>query len=86
MLLRRLGVFVGGWTLEAACAACEGDGLAEEAIGDVLGRLVTRSLVVAEHGELSVRYGCWRRCAPTRSAGWMKPARHGRSAVGTPAS
>jgi predicted ATPase/DNA-binding CsgD family transcriptional regulator len=56
VLLRRLGVFVGGWTLEAVRVVCGGDGLDEEAVVDVLGRLVTRSLVVAQHSGLSVRY------------------------------
>jgi non-specific serine/threonine protein kinase len=56
VLLRRLGVFVGGWTLQAATAVCGGDGLAGEAVVEALGRLVIKSLVVAEHGELSVRY------------------------------
>jgi predicted ATPase/DNA-binding NarL/FixJ family response regulator len=56
VLLRRLGVFVGSWTLAAGEAVCSGDGLADKAVADVLERLVTRSLVVAEHLELSVRY------------------------------
>jgi predicted ATPase/DNA-binding NarL/FixJ family response regulator len=56
VLLRRLGVFVGGWTLPAAEAVCAIDGLAENTVADVLERAVARSLVVAEHLELSVRY------------------------------
>jgi predicted ATPase/DNA-binding NarL/FixJ family response regulator len=56
MLLRRLAVFVGGWTLQAATEVCRGSGLAEESAVEALGRLVTKSLVVAEHGDLSVRY------------------------------
>jgi non-specific serine/threonine protein kinase len=56
LLLRRLGVFVGGWTLAAAESVCAIDGLTEDAVADVLERLVTKSLVVAEHHELSVRY------------------------------
>jgi len=56
VLLRRLGVFVGGWTLVAAEAVCAGDGLADDGVADVLQRLVTKSLVVAEHLEFSVRY------------------------------
>jgi non-specific serine/threonine protein kinase len=56
ILLRRLGVFVGGWTLNAATTVCASDGLAEDELADVLGRLVTKSLVIAQHGALSVRY------------------------------
>jgi predicted ATPase/DNA-binding CsgD family transcriptional regulator len=56
MLLRRLSVFVGGWTLAAAEAVCAGDKLAEQAVADVLERLVNKSLVAADHLELSVRY------------------------------
>ncbi|MBV9580069.1 MAG: AAA family ATPase, partial [Chloroflexi bacterium] len=55
-LLRRLAVFVGGWTLEAAEAVCAGDELPAAGVADVLGRLVTKSLVVAQHVELRVRY------------------------------
>ncbi|MBV9327107.1 MAG: AAA family ATPase [Chloroflexi bacterium] len=56
VLLRRLAVFVGGWTLEAAEAVCSGDGLAANAVADVLGRLVSKSLVIAEQRELTIRY------------------------------
>jgi DNA-binding CsgD family transcriptional regulator/tetratricopeptide (TPR) repeat protein len=56
LLLRRLSVFVGGWTLEAAEAVCADDTLPEKHIIDALGRLVTRSLVMAERNELVVRY------------------------------
>lgn len=45
-LLRRLAVFHGGWTLRAAEAVCHADGSGE--VLDVLGRLVERSLVVAQ--------------------------------------
>ena len=55
-LLRRLAVFVGGWTLEGAEAVCAIDELPGVGVADVLGRLVTKSLVVAEHVELRVRY------------------------------
>ena len=44
LLFRRLAVFSGGWTLEAAEEVCAGDGLAREDILDLLGRLVEKSL------------------------------------------
>jgi predicted ATPase/DNA-binding SARP family transcriptional activator/DNA-binding CsgD family transcriptional regulator/Tfp pilus assembly protein PilF len=44
---RRLSVFAGGWTLEAAEAVCSGGGVEENDVLDLLGRLVDKSLVVA---------------------------------------
>jgi len=49
-LLRRLSVFAGGWTLEAAEAICADDGIAGEAVLDLLTRLVDKSLVEVESG------------------------------------
>jgi predicted ATPase/class 3 adenylate cyclase len=49
-LLRRLSVFAGGWTLEAAEAICADDGLTGEMILDLLTRLVDKSLVEVESG------------------------------------
>ena len=48
ILLRRLAVFVGGWTLEAAEAVCGGDGIPEAEVLDHLAGLVDKSLVVLE--------------------------------------
>lgn len=45
VLLRRLSVFAGGWTLEAAQGVCAGDGFEATGIVDLLGALVSRSLV-----------------------------------------
>jgi non-specific serine/threonine protein kinase len=47
-LLRRLAVFAGGWTLEAAEAVCAGQGLDAWLVLDMLAGLVNKSLVVLE--------------------------------------
>jgi predicted ATPase len=57
LLLRRLSVFAGGWTLEAAEAVCAGDGIEDREILDLLSELVDKSLVVyEEQDEGSARY------------------------------
>jgi predicted ATPase/DNA-binding SARP family transcriptional activator/Tfp pilus assembly protein PilF len=60
-LLRRLAVFAGGWTLEAAETMCVGGSWgADDASGtnglDVLGNLVGKSLVQAENRQGAMRY------------------------------
>ncbi len=55
-LLRRLAVFSGGWTLEAAERVCPGEGLGEGDVLDVLAHLVDKSLVIYEEPEGSARY------------------------------
>jgi predicted ATPase/DNA-binding SARP family transcriptional activator len=47
-LFRRLAVFVGGFTLDAAEAICAGDGITEHEVLDLLSALVDKSLVRAE--------------------------------------
>jgi predicted ATPase/DNA-binding CsgD family transcriptional regulator len=56
VLLRRLAVFAGGWTLEAAESVCAGDGLAPEEILDLLSGLVSKSLVLTGEDAEGVRY------------------------------
>jgi predicted ATPase/class 3 adenylate cyclase len=56
MLLRRLSVFAGGWTLEAAEQVCASDGLTSGQILDLLLHLVDKSLVVARTQEIHPRY------------------------------
>src|SRR3712207_7618656 len=54
-LFRRLAVFAGGWTLEAAEAICAGDGIDRDEVLDGLARLVAKSLVQAEEDRKSTR-------------------------------
>src|SRR5688572_5777878 len=48
ILFRRLAVFIGGWTLEAAETVCSGSGIDSSSVLDLLGQLVDKSLVVVE--------------------------------------
>lgn len=63
ILLRRLSVFSGGWTLRAAESVCADsqEGISEttlrrEEVLDSLGKLVDKSLVVSETGSQQARY------------------------------
>lgn len=48
LVLKRLSVFAGGFTLAAAEAVCAGDGLERHHIFDLVAQLVDKSLVVAD--------------------------------------
>ncbi len=65
-LFRRLSVFAGGWTLEAAGAVCGEDDTGRDGVLDLLSRLVDKSLVVAEATEGALRY---RMLEPVRQYG-----------------
>lgn len=56
VLLRRLSVFAGGWTLESAEAVCAGDGIGAGDVLDLLARLVDKSLVVPDDKAAEPRY------------------------------
>jgi predicted ATPase/DNA-binding SARP family transcriptional activator/DNA-binding CsgD family transcriptional regulator len=57
-LFERLSVFAGGWTLEAAEAVGIGEGIGGADVLDLLGRLVSKSLVTLQAGKLdAARYG-----------------------------
>jgi non-specific serine/threonine protein kinase len=56
VMLRRLSVFAGGWTLEAAESVCVGAGVEATSILDVLASLVDKSLVQAETLQGEARY------------------------------
>jgi predicted ATPase/transcriptional regulator with XRE-family HTH domain len=55
-LFRRLAVFAGGWTLEAAEAICAGDHVAVLDVLPLLAQLVDQSLVLAEPHDTGTRY------------------------------
>ena len=57
VLLRRLSVFAGGFTLAAAEAVCGGEGLEENEVLDLLSSLVDKSLVLVSEQEGEARYG-----------------------------
>ncbi len=56
VLLRRLSVFAGGWTLEAAESVCAGGGVEADTILDLLAALVDKSLAVVETQGAEARY------------------------------
>jgi predicted ATPase len=59
-LLRRLSVFAGGWTLQAAEAVCSDDArpgvILSHSVMDLLDELVNKSLVVVNRGPPDTRY------------------------------
>jgi len=56
VLLRRLAVFAGGWTLEAAEGVCTDQDLAPYDVMDLLTNLVDKSLVFTEDEAGAIRY------------------------------
>jgi non-specific serine/threonine protein kinase len=56
LLLRRLSVFVGGWTLGAAEEVCSGDGIESDQILDLMSQLVNKSLVAVEKSQVEPRF------------------------------
>ncbi len=55
-LMRRLSVFAGGWSLEAAEAVCAGNGLEASGILELLTHLIDRSLVAVDTHGNEARY------------------------------
>ena len=56
IVFRRLAVFAGGFTLDAAEAVCSGNGVASESVLDVVGQLLDRSLLQIEGEQPAARY------------------------------
>ena len=83
-LLRRLSVFAGGWTLEAAEAVCAGErdrGVGGAGPADQPGGQVAGGLRGRERERRGI--GCWRRCASMRGTGCWKRAKRGRCETAT---
>src|SRR3990172_2631132 len=60
ILLRRLSVFAGGWSLEAAETVCSGEGLAAADVLELLTHLVDKSLVMsAVEGDADAEARYW---------------------------
>ncbi|HEX5836535.1 MAG TPA: helix-turn-helix domain-containing protein [Anaerolineales bacterium] len=55
-LFRRLSIFVGGWTLEAAEFVCSDGDIKSEAILNLLAQLIHKSLVLVEETDIGSRY------------------------------
>lgn len=56
VLMRRLSVFAGGWSLEAAEIICAGDEIDENEVLDLLAHLIDKSLVVTDVQKTGIRY------------------------------
>ena len=80
MLLRRLSVFAGGFTLEAAeamCGGASGEEIQQCEVLDLLSRLVDKSLVLVGEQDGEARY---RLLETIRQYGWEKLERSGETA------
>jgi predicted ATPase len=56
ILLRRLSVFSGRWTLEMAEEVCSGAGIDRDDVLDVLAQLVDKSMVLVDARDVVARY------------------------------
>jgi predicted ATPase/transcriptional regulator with XRE-family HTH domain len=56
LLLRRLSIFAGGWTLAMAEEVCAGAGIEQSEVLDLLAQLVDKSMVIAHASGTSARY------------------------------
>jgi predicted ATPase/class 3 adenylate cyclase len=55
LVFRRLSIFAGGFTLDAAEQVAEGDGVDRAAVADAIERLASRSLVAVDHDRAEPR-------------------------------
>ena len=56
VLLRRLAVFAGGWTLHLAEEVCSGDGIDRAGVLDLLTQLVDKSVALVDASDTVARY------------------------------
>jgi predicted ATPase len=73
-LFRRLGVFIGGFTLQAAEYICAGGNPRVEIVAETLAQLVQKSLINVEHAGTSTRY---RFLEPIRTFAWERLSESG---------
>ena len=69
VVFRRLSVFAGGFTLEAAESVCAGEDLQRDEVLELLSQLVDKSLVVAQERDGAARY---RLLETIRQYGWER--------------
>ena len=77
VLFRRLSVFAGGFTLEAAESICAGEELQRDEVLELLSQLVDKSLVVAQERDGAARY---RLLETIRQYGWERLEEAGEAA------
>ncbi len=78
---RRLSVFAGGWTLEAAEEVCSASSAGRDEVLNLLSRLVDKSLVVASLAEAGGDGVPWyRMLEPVRQYGWEQLENAGETA------
>ena len=85
-LFDRLGVFRGGWTVEAAHAICNLEGSSETDSLDNLSQLLDKSLVVRfpASGPLNSALQCWKPCANLPRNAWSGGLKSKRCSSATP--
>ena len=76
-LFRRLSVFAGGFTLEAAESICAGEELQGDGVLELLSQLVDKSLVMAREASGETRY---RQLETVRQYGWERLEEAGEAA------
>jgi predicted ATPase/DNA-binding CsgD family transcriptional regulator len=77
VLFRRLSVFAGGFTLEAAESICAGEELQRDEVLELLSQLVDKSLAVAQERDGAARY---RLLETIRQYGWERLEEAGEAA------